>query len=1448
MLKAMAAPYGIQVIFVDMRYGVRDENTLDHMTWLACKAELKSCFNESSGMYFLSLQSSKYGYQPIPKYIPQGLLDEIYATLPIEEQALLREWYHLDTNNVPSRYILKNLINVNDDTFWKEAFPTIKKCLADLAFDDDDDNNVLIGRSVTEYEAKVAMNLDGRRMRWMARLFSDGVDDKFAKYWDYNDTMKDASAKKKLDDLLALMHSQLEPLSNVIPMEISFDSYVAKDDQFKSYQAKWKDIVTTMFTNEVNSLISRRQQWKQNSFGLGYEGQDIDEMLHHCKIASDKCRDFSGREDLIEQAMSFITSNESPANKYKTSLCLVGVSGSGKTALMSKLASLTREKFDKVPVIIRFCGTSGESATGLGLINSICKQIQLLYNHKGKPVSTSYVDAVKYFHSLLSSYPVNLFIDSLDQLSNDNQARAKISFLDGAKIHKDSCIVVSALPDEREKGYFYQCDFNLAKAEVPRITVDAIADPQAIVSSLLSYQSRTLTNDQMKYLLSQAAFEPTALYLRLAMKVAKDWTSFQEKIELTQGVRGLCNQLFDTLERDFGQALVRAMLGLLTFSVGGLNINHVQDLLSLDDEVKNSTFQYSQPNKLQIPLHVIQRLYQALDELVVEREDGKINWYHRQLKEAACDRYKSDEKKHRLLMATYFGNLVDKNLRDERLVSEQPMVFGNYSVWFEQAIINKTACIECVSHMLSCDSLNMLVAAYKMLCDLAWICASIKAGEGHNLILQLLELEKLLKQFSGTSEILTIFRSHGTEYDVAIEQVRHYLRWLLLDMSRVITNPCQMIIATATQQPFISKVRLDALTLIEQTSGISDFVVSNDSSDVWFRGKCLGGPHSFDSCLMEISGHKRTGSTNRIYSVSISPDGSKIVSACINQLICVWDSITGAELFKLDGHNGKFGGYLCVSFSRDGLIIGSGSSDKTVRIWCAVTGAELHKLDHADEVTSISFSFDKIASGSADKMVRVWCTVTGKEIQKLEGHTDKVTAVSFSLDGSKIVSTSRKDMTVRIWDIINGVELLKIDTRSSSVSFSHKGDKIVSGSYPEYSGQLSVIYIFDVVSGKELQCLKGKMREDVNSVAFSQEDDKIVSGSNDCTIRIWDVVTGKEVRKFDNKDSKVYSVSLSGDSSKVFSGSDDGILRVWDCLAEETELLKYDGHKQIVRSVALCGSKIVSGSEDKAIIVWDIDSGAECLRIDGEDDIYAVAISPDGSKIASGGKCSSVMILCAITGSKLLKKKISRSVMSLSFSHESSRLAFTAFGEIVIVLDCINGEELLKIDYNADKVLFSPCGSKIVTAGKIQTTSEEGKKKTVNGVTVLCAVSGNELSKLKLDNSIDALTLSTDGSKILLKECWNSMIVWNYITGAQQTIPCSKDIDASCISLSPCGSKILTGYRTSIRIFCAVSGKEQHKIDVHTDSVRAVLLTPCGKKIISGSVDGTVRIITGVRL
>ncbi len=61
-------------------------------------------------------------------------------------------------------------------------------------------------------------------------------------------------------------------------------------------------------------------------------------------------------------------------------------------------------------------------------------------------------------------------------------------------------------------------------------------------------------------------------------------------------------------------------------------------------------------------------------------------------------------------------------------------------------------------------------------------------------------------------------------------------------------------------------------------------------------------------------------------------------------------------LCTLEGHTGSAN---CVSLSPDGSKIVSGSRDKTIKVWDAVTGAVLSTLEgHVDCVNSVSFSPD----------------------------------------------------------------------------------------------------------------------------------------------------------------------------------------------------------------------------------------------------------------------------------------------------------------------------------------------------------------------------------------------------------------------------------------------------------------------------------------------------------
>jgi hypothetical protein len=312
--------------------------------------------------------------------------------------------------------------------------------------------------------------------------------------------------------------------------------------------------------------------------------------------------------------------------------------------------------------------------------------------------------------------------------------------------------------------------------------------------------------------------------------------------------------MYDKLENDFGRVFVRAALGFVTFSVSGVNDLEMQDLLSVDDAVCDAIFQYSRPHHDRVPLHVWLRLRFALDGLVVEREHGKLTWYHRQLRETAESRYSEEEKLnlHRS-MALYFGNLVDHTVRQRRFITLQPISLNGRSPWFPGSIVNRTRCIEASVHMLRSDMLHHVL---NEICDLETICAIIKAGEGFNLIKWLIELRQRSAAVAKTgdlSEGICVLSAESTA------RVDHYCRWLLQDMNVIAPSPSTQLIATcSSNQPLISLARQDVIRLLNCLSMVSRGSGQGShcwSRDCWAVPRSLGGEtDKFGPLLMTLPG------------------------------------------------------------------------------------------------------------------------------------------------------------------------------------------------------------------------------------------------------------------------------------------------------------------------------------------------------------------------------------------------------------------------------------------------------------------------------------------------------------------------------------------------------------------------------------------------------------------
>ena len=68
----------------------------------------------------------------------------------------------------------------------------------------------------------------------------------------------------------------------------------------------------------------------------------------------------------------------------------------------------------------------------------------------------------------------------------------------------------------------------------------------------------------------------------------------------------------------------------------------------------------------------------------------------------------------------------------------------------------------------------------------------------------------------------------------------------------------------------------------------------------------------------------------------------------------------------------------------------------------------------------------------------------------------------------------------------------------------------------------------------------------VASIAITPDGKHIVSGSNDETIKLWDIQSGKEIRSFEGHTFFVNSIAITPDGKHIVSGSNDKTIKLWD--------------------------------------------------------------------------------------------------------------------------------------------------------------------------------------------------------------------------------------------------------------------------------------------------------------
>lgn len=138
-----------------------------------------------------------------------------------------------------------------------------------------------------------------------------------------------------------------------------------------------------------------------------------------------------------------------------------------------------------------------------------------------------------------------------------------------------------------------------------------------------------------------------------------------------------------------------------------------------------------------------------------------------------------------------------------------------------------------------------------------------------------------------------------------------------------------------------------------------------------------------------------------------------------------------------------------------------------------------------------------------------------------------------------------------------------------------------------------------------IQSYTGAHGYEVLTIAVAADNSRFVSGGGDKTVFLWDVASGKTLRRYGGAvgghGGKVECTAFGGEGdSVVVSGSFDSTVRLWDTKSQGNRpITVLDDAKDSVSSIAIVEHQIFTGSTDGRLRRYDLRMGMLSVDVIG---------------------------------------------------------------------------------------------------------------------------------------------------------------------------------------------------------------------------------------------------------